>query len=159
MMIASANKKVGEGSVPPIRRQRKLLSSLYRIAPNGELQDLMLQDDPHFPLNKDYSAGRNADDIDEVEDDVSEEEKPVPKPDNITVTLFSWTPPSIRVGWDFHDPQFVKPAPTPFPNYPVPSSTSKAASPSLESGSVKSEKQQKLRLEAFRIIYHPTVTK
>lgn len=161
-MIVSSNKKTREDTFSRIKRHKKLLSSLYHIAPNGELQDLMLQEDRHFPSNQDYSAGKNEDDSDDVQasDDVNEEEKPIPKPDNITVTLFSWTPPSIRVGWDFHDPHFVIPASTPFPNYPVPSSSaSETSSQSSESGSLKNEEDRKLRLEAFRIIYHPTVTK
>lgn len=169
-MIVSSNKKTKEDSVPPIKRHKKLLSSLYHIAPNGELQDLMLQEDRPFPLNKDYRPGKKEDDGDDVQasDDVNEEEKPIPKPDNITVTLFSWSPPSIRVGWDFHDPHFVIPASTPFPNYPMSSpsstlssssSTSEASSQSSESGPLKNEEDRQLRLEAFRIIYHPTVTK
>ena len=76
--------------------------------------------------------------------------KVIPKPDNITVTLFSWTPPSVRVGWDFIDPFAVQPPPTLFPGY-QPSTTTRV--PEASSG------EEGHQLEAFRIIYHPTVTK
>jgi hypothetical protein len=177
MIAQSFRKKISEDSLSaPSRKRRKLLSSLLRISSSGEVQDLMLQkqgDNPHVVLQNDQSdvthaaldmesSQFQADMRDEDEDDDGAE-KPIPKPDNITVTLFSWTPPSIRVGWDFPDPYLVIPASTPFPNYPVPSSSSTTETPipsSESASSVKNEQQhRKLRLEAFRIIYHPTVTK
>lgn len=152
-MISSSTKE-REDHFSSSPKQRKLLSSLYRIAANGELQDLMLHDDPQIPSND----GTDEDVVDD--DDVArgEEEKPISKPDNITVTLFSWNPPSIRVGWDFNDQSFVKSDPTLSPSTSGTSSTPETLSSSSESSSVRGEHRQ-LRLEAFRIIYHPTVTK
>lgn len=144
--------------VPVVSRSKqlpKLLSSLYRVDASGALHDIMLQDDvPLTDSSSDSQEKREAGDGDE--DDVGEE-KPIPKPDNITVTLFSWTPPSIRVGWDFDDLLPVETTEsTPFPSYyPLP--TTQSSTTKEPKATAKDEDRRKL--EAFRIIYHPTITK
>ena len=162
-----------DASDPRAKRHKKLLASLYHVDQNGELRDMMLQadTDPNFPLNTAYAASQMSRDADDdvrraadeaAADDDDASDLPISKPDNITVTLFSWTPPSIRVGWDYGEPQ---PKPTPAPDYPVPfpsvhpAAAGAGQAKATTTATARNEETTKLRLEAFRIIYHPSVTK
>lgn len=149
----------------PNKQLPKLLSSLYRMDVNGDLHHIMLQDDTRsgYPQAVDYSLQDSEDQTpgpdheEEVRSDVVD--TPIPKPDNITVTLFSWTPPSIRVGWDFDGlvPEDATASPT-TTYYPVPGSTQAPTKGPAAAGG-KEHADLRSRLEAFRIIYHPTITK
>lgn len=91
------------------------------------------------------------------DDDEYEDEAQIPVPNNISVVLASWTPPSIRVSWAFKDPAEEGLPSTPYPFFPISTTTE----PSLltPDGKRKRKKRPPRKLEAFRIIYHPIRTK